>query len=440
MKPAAVSTAPPPDPFADLVLERWPIDRAADYPGNPKQHDIDEIRASIRAAGVYKPITVQKSTGRILAGHGTREALRLEGARHVAVIVHDCTDAQARLIVAGDNGIPQLGGVDPVLLDKLLQPLGDELRGSGYTRDLLDNLLAKAQRPDEPEPAAAGPKRHRRQADPDTLPERPAARSRSGDLWLIGPHRLLVGDSFKPEDVARLLAGAKADLVVTDPPYAIYGSSTGVNSDIADDKMVRPFFEALLRVCEASVDWFDHVYVHTDWRSYSAVFDSAARTGLALKNCIVWDKGGQGMGSAYVNTHEFIAFMAKLPPHGSMGSGRKAGQRLVYASNIMRHNRPTGDDRHHNAAKPVALLAELITNSSDTGERVLDLFCGSGSTLAACHQTDRLGYGMEISPRAADIAVARLEQLLGVDATTENNATQPPDQQPNDNTAPAASN
>jgi DNA modification methylase len=243
---------------------------------------------------------------------------------------------------------------------------------------------------------------------PDTHP---------GDLYLLGEHRLLCGDTTVDADVATLMGEDLAAMVLTDPPYAIYGSSTGVSSDVADDKMVRPFFEALLRVAVERVDWFGHVYVHCDWRSWPALWDSARRVRmLEPKNLLVWDKGGSGLGSNYANTYELIGYFAKIAEGGTMRLSRPKGQRAVLHPNLMRHPRPEGVERMHNAAKPVGLLQDLVRNSSDLQDIVLDLFAGSGSTLVAAHREHRRCYSMEIDPRWCDVIVAR-SRAAGVGKT-----------------------
>ncbi len=232
-----------------------------------------------------------------------------------------------------------------------------------------------------------------------------------GDLWHLGRHRVLCGDSFVDKDLKRLTGGQLVDVVLTDPPYAIYGSSTGVASDIADDKMVRPFFEQLFRRALQVLPKFGHAYVHCDWRSWAAIWEGAKRAGITCKNCLVWDKGGSGLGSNYSNTYELIGFFAKLPKTGAMTSKAEAGQRAILSPNVLRHNRPRGEDRRVNAAKPVELLAELVRNSSDEGGRVLDLFTGSGSTLIAAERAGRVGLGMEVEPATVDIILDRWNRL-----------------------------
>jgi DNA modification methylase len=241
--------------------------------------------------------------------------------------------------------------------------------------------------------------------------------ARAGDLWLMGEHRLYVGDTFNADDRALLLPGGMlGDCVVTDPPYAIYGSSTGIGADISDDKMVRPFFEAMARALANSVREFAHIYACCDWRSYATLWGGFKEARLSPKNCVVWDKGSAGLGNSYANTHEFVAFFARLPPQKAMQSNARRGQRPVHRPNIFRCNRVTGEERQHNAAKPVALLTFLIENSTDEGELVLDLFAGSGSTLIACQATGRRCAAMEIEPRYADTTVRRWQAFTGLQA------------------------
>lgn len=238
-----------------------------------------------------------------------------------------------------------------------------------------------------------------------------------GDLWELGGHRIICGDSFDEISQETLRQGDQIHLVVTDPPYAVYGSSTGIAADIADDKMVRPFFEKVVRLVNDALPWFGHAYLFTDWRSWSALWEASRQvSSMAIKNKIIWDKGGAGLGSNYANTYEEIAFLHKLPPQKAMGS-RAAGIRSVHRPNIMRHNRVTGDDRHHNAAKPVALLRDIVENSSGPGDVVLDCFLGSGSTLLAAEGTGRQCLGSEMEPKWIDVTIYRWERMTGQKAT-----------------------
>lgn len=246
---------------------------------------------------------------------------------------------------------------------------------------------------------------------PPAPPKNPV--TKDGDLWKLGPHRLYCGDTFDEAARKACLGSSVTDCVVTDPPYAIYGSSTGIGADIADDLMVRPFFEKLFAIIYERLKEFGHAYVCCDWRTWSAIWESCKRAQITGKNCLVWDKGSSGLGSNYANTHEFVGFFAKLPPPTAMKSTTKRGQRMVHKPNMLRHNRVSGDERKHNAAKPIRMLHELIENSTDKGELVVDFFGGSGSTLLAADQCGRIASLFEIKPGWCDVIVQRWEEATG---------------------------
>lgn len=365
------------------------------------EENVEELRGAIREFGFTTPILIDPELN-LIAGHRRIRAARLEGFSALpAIELRGLTQTQKRALVIADNKLAINSTWDDDLLKAELGSLrmdGFDMKIAGYTDRELKRLLAL-------EPNLKGA---------DNTPEPPkVAACRVGDLWLLGQHRLLVGDSFNPEDVDRLMGGKLANLVLTDPPYAIYGSSTGIGTDIADDKMVRPFFEKLGATLAARAVEFAHVYVHCDWRSYATLWHGLKSAQLAPKNCIVWDKGSAGLGNSYANTHEFVAFFAKLPKQHAMTSGNKRGQRPVHQGNVYKCNRVAGAEREHNAAKPVELLAWLITNSSNEGDLVLDLFGGSGSTMIACQQEKRVACLMEMEPRFADVIVERWQRFTG---------------------------
>jgi DNA modification methylase len=325
----------------------------------------------------------------------------------------DMTDAQFRAYVIADNRVAEKAGWDMQVLASEFAGLRDEGFALDFTgfdekqRIAVEKAADKARR--DAENGQEG------EDDPPKVPVHPV--SRPGDLWHLGPHRLIVGDSFEKITRKRLIGSDQVHLIACDPPYAIYGNSAGVASDIADDKMVRPFFERALRLASEHLPWFGHAYFFTDWRSWASIWE-AARTvpGLVPKNMLVWDKGGAGLGSNYAMTHELVAFFHKLPKQTAMGH-RQAGIRSVMRPNILRHNRVTGEERQHNAAKPVALMRDLIEASTGPGDLVFDPFCGSGTTLIAADQTNRLCITSEIDPINADIAVHRFKRLRPGDVT-----------------------
>ena len=247
--------------------------------------------------------------------------------------------------------------------------------------------------------------------DPDDVPDVPEEpKTKPGDLWILGEHRLLCGDSTKAEDVERLMDGKKADMVFTDPPYALFGNSTGAS--VADDKMIRPFFrdiaKAMIRACKPA----SHFYSCLDWKSWSAVLDSYSQAGLTAKNMIVWDKGSAALGQAYRSQHELIMFglVASVGVSITKSLGVEVGR--ITDTNVWTIKREPNQGMH-SALKPQEVMIRAIKNSSDSQALVLDLFLGSGSTLIACQQTGRKCYGMELDPKYCDVIVKRWEDFTG---------------------------
>lgn len=416
-------------------LEYVPLVELKRAKRNPKDHDLGALDASLKRFGYVEPVVVDERTGRLVSGHGRLELLaQLEAQKAPppdGVQVNAAgewmvptlrgwsskDDAEAEAFLLAANRITEVGGWHDDQLAEMLQDLAkagaDSFIGTGYDADDLDRLISDL----NAEPGRTSSNGKATGVDLDAVPEaseRPW--TKVGNLIELGAHRLLVGDSFKTH--ARLFdaAGVKVvTAVVTDPPYAVYGSSTGVASDIADDKMIRPFFDQLFHVIFNSIRLFSHVYTFCDWRTYPTIYLAGKEAGLSLKNKIVWDKGGSGLGSNWANTYEEIAYFARIPPQKAMKSTNKiTGVRMVHKPNILRANRPSGEEREHNAAKPVALLREIIEACTDPGDVVWDPFGGSGSTLIACEQANRRCVMGEMEPKFAQIIVERWERVTGL--------------------------
>ena len=218
----------------------------------------------------------------------------------------------------------------------------------------------------------------------------------------IKSHFVMCGDSTDKANVELLMNGKKADMVFTDPPYALFGNSTGV-ANVVDDKMTRPFFLAIFRNFKHITKQFGHIYTCCDWHSAFSLQAMAAESGLKPKNLCIWDKGDGGVGAMYQQCYEMVWFHANSPISNKTMGKTKAGERTIQGKpNIWRFPRVTGE-RVHNAEKPVDMISFPISNSSDVGGLVADLFLGSGSTLIACEQTDRICYGMELDEKYLDV-------------------------------------
>ena len=394
---------------ANLTVIQKPIDKLIPYARNSRTHSneqVAQVAASIREFGWTNPVLIADDD--ILAGHARVMAARKLGISSIPCIdLSHLSPAQRRAYIIADNRLGENADWDMEMLstefDELIEE-GFDLDFTGFDQDERQQVVKKAAKARNA--AIDGQKD---EDDFGTVPMNPI--TRPGDVWHLGPHRLICGDSLLPETLQILIGDEQCHMIATDPPYAIYGSATGIASDITDDKMVRPFFERVLSIGKERLPWFGHAYISCDWRSWPAIWESCKRIPtMEPKNLIIWDKGGAGLGSNYANTFECIGFFAKLPGQTAMGN-RPSGQREIHKPNVMRHNRPTGKDREHNAAKPVALFRDLIYNSSGPGDVVLEPFCGSGTTIIAADQTDRLCLAVDIEPKWCDVTIGRFMRL-----------------------------
>lgn len=405
-----------------LRLVYAPLDSLVSAEKNPKRHHAD-IEASLARFGIVDSIgIVDERTGRLVGGHGRVEALRAMRARGApppaGVEVVDggtwrvpvmygwasANDAEATACLVALNELSTAGGWHAQGLGEVLKSIGAErAKGIGFDSRFLAKLFERNAAEDD---------------DAKPPPENPAdVWVQEGATYALGPHRLFVGDSLTPEGRAALFGPVReVDCVLTDPPYAVFGSSTGIGRDIADDAMIVPFFESFFRAVSERLKWTGHLYAFTDWRSWGALWQALKRVPVLVpKNGLVWDKGGSGLGSNYSMTYELALFVHKLEPDRAMSQGGK-GIRTVHMPNVFRENRPTGAQRLHNAAKPVKLLETWLGNSTDAGQWVWDPFCGSGSTMIAAHQTGRRCLTGEKSPTVAQVAIERWQRLAGAKA------------------------
>jgi DNA modification methylase len=400
-------------PGSGVWIKQLPIAILADARENPRT-----IKKAARKAldgmldefGLVDALQYNRRTGDLIGGHQRIDKLRRQGVTHVAVAVLDLDETRARALLVGLNN-PKAQGVYTDALPMFLAPVAPAIPQI-YDAIGLAALISRTEIPAHDRTTVNA------DTDGDDDEEIQAEeRCQDGDLWDLGGSRLLCADSMRIENVERVIGDLKITAVITDPPYAIYGSSTGVASDVADDKMVRPFFESIWKSIYRVLPKFAHAYLFCDWRSWSAVWEGGKRAQLSPKNMLVWDKGGGGLGSSYANTFELVAFFAKLPKQASMRGDNETGQRQVHRPNILRYPKPHGDERQHNAAKNVDMIKELVKNSTDAGGAVLDMFGGSGTTLIAAHELDRRCAMLEMEPSRCDVILARWEKRTGGKAT-----------------------
>jgi len=381
------------------------------YARNAKRHDeaqVAKIAGSIREFGFNNPVLIDAENG-IIAGHGRIMAAQKLGMESVPCLrLSHLTDAQRKAYILADNRLAEIGGGWDEEMLKLeladLAALDVDLEAIGFGAE----DLAELEMEDEAETS-----------DADAEPQIDKAEElrakwgvEPGQLWELGDHRLLCGDSTKPEDVSRLMEGQKAEMVFTDPPYALFGNSTGVHG-IADDKMVRPFFRDIGRASMEWVENFGHVYLCCDWHTASVIQSVIGEVGLTAKNLCVWDKGDGGIGANYQQCYELIWFFTNSPRAKGTMAKKEAGEKTVNGvPNIWRFPR-VQKDRIHNAEKPVGMVSVPITNGSKQGNIVLDFFSGSGTVLIACEQLGRKCRAIEISPAYVAVAIQRWVDATG---------------------------
>ena len=398
---------------------------------NPRTHSkaqIRQIAASIERFGFTNPVLVDGAGG-IVAGHGRVEAAKLLGLPTVPTIrLEDLSEAEIRAYVLADNRLAERAGWDRQTLALELQGLADldldfDLTITGFDAPEIDILIGELEAADEDDPADEVP----------AVDDRPPI-TRPGDLWSIGKHRLLCGDATDPDAYARLLDGAAAQMVFTDPPYNVpidghvsglgkvrhreFAMAAGEMSDAA----FTDFLTTVLRnLAAASVDGAIH-YVCMDWRHVHELLVAGRAAYGALKNLCVWAKTNGGMGSLYRSQHELIfVFKAGTAPHIN---NVELGRHGRYRTNLWSYPGVNGFGKERDAAlalhptvKPIRLVADAVRDCSKRGGIVLDAFAGSGTTLVAAERTGRRGYGLELDPRYCDVIVRRVAAAAKVEAT-----------------------
>jgi len=386
-------------------------DKLIPYSRNPRTHSdaqVAQIAASIAEFGFNNPILVDTKAG-IIAGHGRVLAARKLQLVKVSVIVLDhLSEAQKRAYILADNQLALNAGWDDTLLAAELAALQQEdfdLSLIGFEDDELARLLAA-------QDAADG------LTDEDSVPELAETPiSLLGDLWILGDHRVLVGDAADADSVARLMVGGPADLVFTDPPYNVdYEGYTEERLKIKGDRMpeadFKKFLERSFRSYRNVVKPGASMYMchSSSWqREFQNALEAA---GFEVRCQIIWAKNTFAWGfGRYKFQHEpmFYCHVAgeKDPWYGDKSQ-----------STLWNEKKPAAN-RIHPTAKPVELIERALLNSSKSGDIVADLFGGSGSTPIGCERRGRHARLMEIDPKYADCIVRRYQEYTGQQAVLE---------------------
>ena len=394
------------------------------YSRNARTHSdaqIGQIAESIRRFGFVNPILVSEA-GEIIAGHGrVGAALRL-GIKTVPVLRLSHLSAEdRRAYILADNKLAENAGWDRDILAIELQALIDldfDVEVTGFSLAEIDIVLNEAASPEVPEDAVPATK------------QGPAI-TKTGDLWKLGPHRLLCGDARSPEDVRRLVGAGQVDLIFTDPPYnvAIDGHVSGLGSvrhrefAFASGEMDAEAFTQFLAITlgNAAATARDGAiaFVCMDWRHMGELIQAGGRVFSELKNLCVWNKTNAGMGSFYRSKHElvFVYKIGKARHTNSFGlgaTGRYRSNVWDYAgANVVGGSRDA-DLAMHPTVKPVALVRDAIQDCSRRNDVVLDVFGGSGTTLIAAERCGRRARLLEYDPLYCDTVLRRFEEETGI--------------------------
>ena len=375
-----------------MQIVNLPLADLKPYPNNPRINGgaIESLANIIRDLGFRNPVLLNRDHV-IIEGHTRWEACKKLGMETIPCIVEeDLTPEQEQALRIADNKVAEIAEWDEEKLKlevKALQEAGFDLSLLAFHDDELDALLAGD---------AITPGKTEENQVPE-VPEVPV--SRAGEIYVLGQHRLLCGDSTKVEDVKKLTGEETIDLWLTDPPYNVaYEGSNGltIQNDSMEDTKFREFLRAAFGAAEKAMKPGAPFYIfHADSEGYN--FRGACHdVGLRVRQCLVWKKNSLVLGRQdYQWIHEPCLYGWKE------GAGHEwYGDRSQ--TTVMEYNKPKKNDVHP-TMKPVEMLVYLLKNSSQRGNFVLDTFGGSGSTLIACEQTGRVCRTMELDPKYCDV-------------------------------------
>lgn len=407
-----------------LQIEHLPIGTLKPDPRNARTHSpkqIAQIAGSIQAFGFNSPILIDGEGG-VIAGHGRlAAALKLKLETVPVVRVGHLSREQIRAYIIADNKIALNAGWDvDILADELKEldafELDFDLSLTGFEWAEIDLMIDPPEEKAKPDPL-----------DRVSAPAEQAV-TQPGDLWQIGPHRLICGDARDAETYATLMGDARAQMIFSDPPFNVsirndlsaLGKVRHREFAMASGEMSRPEFTAFLKAAfeqfaAFSVDGALH-YLCIDWRHLGEMLDAGEAVYDRLFNLVVWNKMNGGMGSFLRSQHELIfLFKRGQAPHVNNIELGKHGR---FRTNVWDYRgansfgRTRDDDlAMHPTVKPVAMIADAILDASKPKDIILDGFAGSGSTLVAAHKTRRVGYGIEYDPLYCDVILRRLNKV-----------------------------
>jgi DNA modification methylase len=385
---------------ADKV-EKWAIDRLIPYARNARTHSdeqVSQLAASIKEWGWTTPVLVDEQGG-IIAGHGrTLAAQKLKMAEVPVMVAKGWSDAKKRAYVLADNKLAMNAGWDNEMLALELGEIGElgfDLDMTGFTPEEIEALT-----PEQIEPGLT---------DEDAVPEVPEQPvTVLGDVWILGKHRVMCGDSTSIDAVDKLMDGQKADVLFTDPPYGInFKPQRGTHDIILNDNLngaeFDDFLDGVFGAALATMKPDTYAFIWTGWSKIGA-FERSIQKFFKIQAMHIWVKNNFGIGYYSRPKHEPFYLCLNGKP--------------VYPSTAPADvwDAPRVHKTVHSCEKPVLLITDIL-NTYHKNSLVLDLFGGSGSTLIACEKTNRSANLMELDPKYCDVIVKRWQEFTGKIAT-----------------------
>lgn len=380
------------------------------YINNSRTHSeeqVNQIVASINEFGFTNPLLIDEKDN-IIAGHGRLLASKKLKMEEVpCIVLSGLTEVQKKAYIIADNKMALNAGWDDELLKLELENLKElnfNLELTGFNIDELEDVFQVQEEQEVIED------------DFDIKPpEEPKAKY--GDIYQLGNHRLMCGDSIKTEDIEKLMNGNKADMVFTDPPYGV--SASGGRSQtkqklgmkaIANDELRNNDLTDFLNNFIKNLRYKDgaSIYICYPWATQKEFTEAIQMNDLKIKNCIIWDKKVFGLNGfkGYRPQYEMIYFCCK---NDFFWYGDKSQSNIWQISREIKRK----EQGNHPTPKPIELISKALKNSSKQEDIVLDVFGGSGSTLIACEQLNRNCYMMELDPKYIDVIINRWEQFTG---------------------------
>lgn len=374
------------------------------YANNSRTHSDEQvlqIASSIKEFGFLNPVIIDADNG-IIAGHGRVMAAKKLGIDELPCIdASHLTEAQKKAYIIADNKLALNAGFDDEILRiefEALKELDFDLTLTGFSLDEISELEIEEIAPEYDE-----------DADGEVIEPPAEPKTKDGDVWILGKHRLMCGDSTSIDAVEKLLSGGKIDLVFTDPPYGVeYQSNMRTKSQKFDMLKNDDEFLDIAPVIEATTKGW--VFVWTSWKVQHKWIDLFESFGYP-SNIVIWHKPGGGIGDLK-KTFSSDYEVALVWHRGAELCGKRIGS-------VWKIAKDGASTYVHPTQKPVELSEEAIDKTTKNGASVLDLFGGSGSTLIGCEKTNRKAYLMELDPKYCDVIINRWQTLTGKDAILE---------------------